>query len=127
MWLGDGALLVANFEYDPNGQAGQKLWKHVFGSPWIKEYDLTYPDRKYEAMAYACRTWGKAAGAWGPTGGSINLPASVNLGSAVYQIPGQNKPGFGEEHSGQFNARIQNLKPFYNELMFKLNVGTPNP
>jgi|GEM_PF-6639400 len=41
--------------------------------------------------------------------------------------PGESFSGFGDEHSGQFNANIQNLKPFYDTLINKLEIGPPNP
>ena len=92
-----------------------------------------YLKAPYEAMPYACRTWGKAAGAWGPTEGHPeagthgSIASSVNLGKADFQLPDQTKSGFGEAHSGEFDGNIQKLKLFYDTLMFKLNVGTPNP
>lgn len=82
-------------------------------------------------MPFACRTWGKAVGAWGPvdtspgTQGSID--SSENLGKDIYQLQNQTKTGFGEDHSGQFTARIQELKPFYNILLDKLQVKRNNP
>lgn len=69
-------------------------------------YYITY---KPEAMAYACRTWGKAAGAESRTQGAID--ASVDLSSANYNLLGESS-GFGDEHSGQFNVRIQQLDHF---------------
>jgi hypothetical protein len=36
---------------------------------------------------------------------------------ALFDLPGEELEGFGDEHSGQFNARIQNLKAFYNALL----------
>ena len=66
-------------------------------------------------MPYACRTWGKAVGAFGDTEGSIK-DGSVNLSSGTFDLPGENS-GFGDEHSGEFNASIQRLKPFYDTLM----------
>jgi hypothetical protein len=77
----------------------------------ILDHYLTDP---YEAMPYACRTWGKAAGAESRTQGSID--DSVDLGSASYNLPAESS-GFGDEHSAQFNARIQNLKPFYDAVL----------
>jgi hypothetical protein len=78
-------------------------------------------------MAYACRTWRRAAGAESRTEGSID--ASINLSSANYNLPGESS-GFGDEHSGQFNTRIQHLKLFYDgrNRSFKGEwIETPEP
>ena len=73
----------------------------------------------HEAMPYACRTWAKALGAESRTEGSID--GSVDLSSANYNLPGESS-GFGDEHSGQFNARIQQLRPFYDELLRNFGI-----
>jgi hypothetical protein len=110
------ASLCFNFEYHPNGQPAKKLWKLAI-SALYPTYYITY---KPEAMAYACRTWGKAAGAESRTQGSLD--ASVDLSSANYNLPGESS-GFGDEHSGQFNARIQQLRPFYDELLRNFGIN----
>lgn len=129
----DGPL-EANFHYWRSNQNGQKIFKYhytYFPLNEVIDYYLTDPSQAYEAMPYACRTWGKAVGAWGPVGNEPGtqgaIDASVNLGESAFQLPNQTKSGFGEAHSGEFDARIQNLKPFYNTLMLRLDVGTPNP
>jgi len=125
MWNGEqgNASLCFNYEYNPQGNPGQKLWMFAVSAL----YPTYYITNKHEAMAYACRTWGKAAGAWGATAGAISTNASVNLGDQDFQLPDQTKTGFGEDHSGQFNANIQSLKPFYDELINKLQIGPANP
>ena len=125
MWNGEqgNASLCFNYEYNPQGNPGQKLWMFAVSAL----YPTYYITNKHEAMAYACRTWGKAAGAWGATAGAISANASVNLGDQDFQLPDQTKTGFGEDHSGQFNANIQSLKPFYDELINKLQIGPANP
>jgi len=65
-------------------------------------------------MPYACRSWGKAAGAFGATAGSVNLSAAVNLSDPEYDLPGE-AGGFGDEHGGEFNAAIQHLQPFFTD------------
>ena len=77
----------------------------------VLDHYLTDP---YEAMPYGCRTWAKALGAESRTAGSID--GSVDLSSANYNSPGESS-GFGDEHSGQFNARIQQLRPFYDAVL----------
>jgi hypothetical protein len=100
---------------------GTKLYKYYeVASLEILDHYLTDP---YEAMPYACRTWGKAAGAESRTQGSID--ASVDLSSANYNLPGESS-GFGDEHSAQFNARIQQLRPFYNQILVQFDI-TPSP
>ena len=65
---------------------------------------------------------------------AIKLPPSpcrpannVDLSAADFALPGESFSGFGDEHSGQFNANIQSLKPFYDTLINKLGIGPPNP
>jgi hypothetical protein len=112
---------VPNYIYNRSAASGQKLRKYSdLGTTF--EYYIT---NHQEAMAYACTSWGKAAGAWGATRGKIG--AWVDLSEATYQLPGEQESGFGDEHSGQFNANIQSLKPFYDELMDRLGLGDPNP
>jgi pimeloyl-ACP methyl ester carboxylesterase len=113
------ASLCFNFEYDPNGQPDKKLWKFAI-SALYPTYYITY---KPEAMAYGCRTWGKAVGAESRTEGSID--ESVDLSSSSYNLPGESS-GFGDEHSGQFRANIQQLRPFYNQILTQFDI-TPNP
>ena len=51
------------------------------------------------------------------------LTSRIDLSSSAYQLPGENS-GFGDEHSGQFNARIQHLQPFYDRLINTLGDRT---
>jgi len=111
--------LALNYEYVRLADSGEKLQKYSnFGT--VFEYYIT---NRHEAMSYACNTWGKVAGAWGTTAGAINSSASVNLGTAIYQLPGESQSsGFGNKHSGQFNANIQSLKPFYDEFLRQFDI-----
>ncbi len=115
--------LLKNYEYNVNGAAAHKLYRYhttyVDSLPQeVFEYNLTDP---YEAMPYACRSWGKTVGAEANTQGRIN--SFVNLGTPTYQLSGEEFPGFGDKHSGQFNASIQQLKPFYNELLRNFGIN----
>jgi pimeloyl-ACP methyl ester carboxylesterase len=121
----EGGSLASNYRYLRNNPSGQKLYKYtsVFPSLELFDYNLT---NAYEAMSYACSTWGKSVGAQNIAQGSLNPANNVNLGDAQFALPGETDPGFGDEHSGQFNARIQQLKAFYNELLRQFII-TPNP
>ncbi len=110
-------LLSGQFRYKRNNPNGQKLYKDYGGGL----YDYMWLSR-YESMSFACRTWGKAAGAEAQTEGAIPAANKVNLGSSAFQLPGEQLPGFGDEHSGEFNANIQNLKPFYDTLLDEFEV-----
>ena len=114
--------LSGHFRYERNAPAGQKLYRDFGGG--VREYSWS---SRRESASYACRTWGKAAGADGRTEGSVRSANRVNLGNSGFQLPGEQFSGFGDEHSGQFTARIQQLKPFYDELMRRLDIGDPNP
>lgn len=118
------SAFVPNYIYNRTADTGQKLRRYSnLGTSF--EYYIT---NRHEAMSYACNTWGKAAGAWGATAGVIGPNATVNLGTPDYQLPGEaQNTGFGEQHSGQFNANIQSLKLFYDTLMDRLGLGDPNP
>jgi hypothetical protein len=106
------ATLAANFQYYRNNLNGTKLYKYyMVVNLEVLDHYLTDP---YEAMPYGCRTWAKALGAESRTAGSID--GSVDLSSANYNLPGESS-GFGDEHSGQFNARIQQLRPFYDAVL----------
>ena len=81
-------------------------------------------------MPFACQTWGKAVGAFGPTQTTVGthgaIGDSVDLSSSTFDLPGEDN-GFGDEHSGEFNASIQPLKPFYDTLMAELELESNNP
>ena len=117
------APLNTNFEYLPNGYPGAKLLKVNVFTGQI-EYAITNSGHKFEAMAYACRRWGKATGAWGSTEGAKD--SNEDLSTSVYDLPRENSC-FGDEHSAQFSYRIQQLKPFYDQLINSLHLGPPNP
>ena len=123
---GFGPSLVGPFHYWRVNQNGTKIFKYHYTylpQTEVIDYYLTDPSQAYEAMSYACRTWGKAVGAWGATDGSINLPDSIDLSNPTFT----GSSGFNTEHSAEFERRIQQLKPFYNTLINSLDVGTPNP
>jgi hypothetical protein len=112
-----GGAFAANFQYQRGGVDGQKLFKFSNQDPVTGVYSLDhYVEDEYESMPFACRTWGKAAGAFGSTRGSINASASVNLSSSDYNLPGKSS-GFGDEHSGQFDFNIQPLTQFYDKVL----------
>ena len=114
------AIFAANFRYYRYNLFGTKLYKYrMLVNLEILDHYLTNP---YEAMPYACRTWGKAAGTESRTQGSID--ASVDLSSASYNLPGESS-GFGDEHSAQFNTRIQQLTPFYNQILAQFDKVEP--
>jgi hypothetical protein len=111
------ATLAANFQYYRNNLNGTKLYKYyMVVNLEVLDHYLT---DAHEAMPYACRTWAKALGAESRTEGSID--GSVDLSSTNYNLPGESS-GFGDEHSGQFNARIQQLRPFYDELLRNFGI-----
>jgi len=109
-----------NFEYNPAGSSGAKLYKFhddPFTGFLVIDYTIT---NKFEAMAFACRTWGKAVGAWGTTEGVIHPGNKVDLSDPL--VGGGDK-GFDQEHSAEFDRRIQVLKPFYDRLLQTLDVN----
>jgi len=75
-------------------------------------------------MAFACRTWGKAVGAWGATEGAIDLGNKIDLSDPLV---GGGSKGFDKEHSAEFDRAIQMLKPFYNALLDELEVERNHP
>ncbi|MEI6033433.1 MAG: hypothetical protein WCS65_04010, partial [Verrucomicrobiae bacterium] len=109
--------LSGQFRYDRNAQPGQKLYRDFGGG--LHEYSWT---SRRESASFACRTWGKAAGADGRTQGSISEAGRVDLSGPTFALPGETEPGFGDEHSGQFTVRIQSLKTFYDTLMDELQL-----
>ena len=115
------ATLVSSFEYNRQGQPGQKLYKFHFDQYGGLAFDYSVTN-KFEAMAFACRTWGKAAGAWERIEGAVNGGA-VNMKSSIFGNPN----GFDNEHSAEFNRHIQQLTPFYNALLDRLEVNRNNP
>lgn len=111
------------YRYVPSNPAGQRLYKEYGGG--VRDYSWT---SRYESMAFAASSWGKAVGAEPRTEGAIVAAGGVNLGSSSFQLPGEpQNSGFGNQHSGQFNAPIQSLKLFYDELINTLEVGPANP
>lgn len=69
-------------------------------------------------------------GAFGPTQTTVGthgaIDDSIDLSASTFDIPGQDS-GFGDEHSGEFNASIQPLKPFYDTLMDELELERNSP
>lgn len=107
----EDGYLVFLFGYDRGAASGHKLFK-LTGSGGPYRY-LTDRD---EADSYACRTWAKAVGAEGNTAGAVG--SSVNLKSTTYGSP----RGFDTDHSAEFDRNIQQLVPFYRELLRQLNI-----
>jgi hypothetical protein len=106
--------MSGDYYYYPNNLEGHRLYKS--GGPPDYGYYLT---NAFEAMPYACRAWSKAAGAELNTHGSIS--SIVDLSSPIYNLPGKQN-GFDNQHSGEFDYPIQDLKPFYNELLRQFNL-----
>lgn len=40
----------------------------------------------------------------------------------IFDLPGESDPGFGDEHSGEFNASIQSLKSFYDRILQEFQI-----
>lgn len=102
----------SGFFYDRSEVDGSKLWKNEFG---IRR-PLTDPE---EAMPYADQAWSKLVGAESRTAGVIS--SSIDLSNGVYSLPGSTE-GFKDDHSAEFNRRIQQVQPFYHELLRQLGV-----
>jgi hypothetical protein len=103
------APLVGPFLYKRSNPSAQKLikgWEEP-GTIIVDHY-LTDPN---EAEPFACRTWAKAVGAESRTSGSVDT--SVNLDASF---------NFDQEHSAEFNGRIQKLTEFYNTLLDKFGI-----
>jgi hypothetical protein len=116
--------LAANYHYKNDNANGKKLYKFDLvpvGAGQVAESFSYYLTDPYEAMPYACRTWGKAQGAQNSAQGSIDR--NVDLRDPSFQIQFEESPGFGDEHSGQFNANIQDMKAFYNEMLRTFDIS----
>lgn len=50
------------------------------------------------------------------------IDSNVDLSSPTFDLPGESDPGFGDEHSGEFNAPIQVLKSFYNRILEEFQI-----
>ena len=112
--------MSANFRYRRENPNGEKLYKYNVNHNEIIDY---YLSSRYEAVSLACRTWSKAVGAEARTEGAIPSANKVNVGNPTFQLPTESPgSGFGDEHSGQFNFTIQQLKPFYDTLMDELEL-----
>jgi hypothetical protein len=121
---------TVKYEYKRYTISGMKLyrWKPGIGEgdppPVVRvaDYYLT-PSLNYEALAHACSSWSKAQGAQDVALGAIST--NVALNSTRFQLPDQPAfQGFFDQHSGQFTARIQNLKAFYNELLDQFGLDS---
>ena len=112
--------MSANFRYRRENPNGEKLYKYDVNHNEIIDY---YLSNRHEAVSFACRTWGKAVGAEEQTEGAIPPANRINLGGPSFQLPTESPgSGFGDEHSGQFNSDIQQLKQFYDQLLQSLDV-----
>ncbi len=113
--LGDGtgntnAPLDTAFEYNPVASSGHKLWKFTLSS-LIVSYYLT---DETEARPYACRSWGKAVGAWGQTRGVITNNRAISLSSGAFD--------FRDDHNAEFKKSIVELTDFTNALLDELGI-----
>ena len=63
--------MSASFRYRRENPNGKKLYKYNVNHNEIIDY---YLSSRYEAVSFACRTWGKAVGAEARTEGAIPLP-----------------------------------------------------
>lgn len=95
----------SSFFYNRTELDGSRLWKN---ESFIRR-NLIDPE---EAMPYADQSWSKVVGAESRTAGVIS--DKVDLNGADYS--------FGDEHSAEFNLRIQQLKPFCDRLLQALDV-----
>ena len=112
--------MSANFRYRRENPNGEKLYKYDVNHNEIIDY---YLSNRHEAVSFACRTWGKAVGAEEQTEGAIPPANRITLGGPSFQLPTESPgSGFGDEHSGQFNSDIQQLKQFYDQLLQSLDV-----
>jgi hypothetical protein len=114
-----GGSLTGRFLYKRDSASGQKLIKGMDDPSTgdvIIDYYIVDPN---EAEPYACRTWGKAAGAESRTSGPIRR--SIDLSSDVFSPSASG--GFSKEHNAEFNYDIQKVQRFYIELLTQLNVA----
>lgn len=110
------------YRYIPNNPLGKRLFKD-YGEGI---FDYTWSSR-FESMSFAASSWGKAVGAEPRTEGAVPVGSTVNLGSPTFQLPTEPaNSGFGKQHSGQFNANIQELTPFYERLLQALDTDFNN-
>jgi hypothetical protein len=96
------AIGFTGYEYDPSRSPGAKIQLTFFLSAG------RLIQTPFETMAMANQSRTKAVGAESRTRGSIgNSPVDLN------------QPGmfFDREHSAEFNFRIQQLRPFYYQLL----------
>ncbi|MFL6585026.1 MAG: hypothetical protein ACJ8KU_10980 [Chthoniobacterales bacterium] len=108
----DNALFDFTYEYDPSGRDGNKFWK-LNATGAVDHYVV---DTR-EAMSFACRSWGKAVGAWGLTQGAITGGA-VDMASSAFG----DANGFDTEHNAEFDRRPQQTNGFYKRLLDELGV-----
>jgi len=121
----EGGSLAGKYRYIRNNPSGEKLYKYrdevVVDGEDVHTYqvvDYYLTDKPYEALAHASSTWGKALGAQNVAQGAIDPSRSVALNTPAFQLSDQPpSQGFFDQHSGQFNARIQELKSFYDRLL----------
>jgi len=111
-------LLSHPFKYDREANSADKLYIDMGNN-------LRYNFFKdiFIARVYACQTWAKTSGADGRVGGAIRNESSVDLSETRFQLPCKSKkPGFGIEHSGQFDYQFYQLQQFYKTLLRELDL-----
>jgi len=111
-----GGFMTGHFRYVRTNPSGQKLYKDYGGGLHVYDWFC-----RYDSVSFACRTWAKAVGAERRTRGSVQ--SDVDLGNSAFELPGVQSSGFGDRHSGQFEANFQNLKPFYDALLDELRLS----
>jgi hypothetical protein len=99
-------ILMGSYRYFSQRSPGQRCLRLLQTEYTYDETILT----GYEALARACRSWSKAAGAKGITRGSI----ADGIDNSKF--------GFGDVHSAEFNFRSQRCDQFYNELKKQLSL-----
>jgi alpha-tubulin suppressor-like RCC1 family protein len=106
----EDALLDTSFQYTPNARPRKRLWK------FEGDHLLGYLSDKTEAMPYACRSWGKALGAWGSTEGAILRTNAVDLDQGLFS------GGFDTNHNAEFGLNSQQLWDFNTTLMDEAGI-----
>jgi hypothetical protein len=100
-------LFTTGYAYDATAVAGHRVFITFFTA--FGRY-LIDP---HESMAFAVQSLTKTVGADGRTSGSIGSAVDLDTWD------------FGSQHSAEWERKIQETAPFYDELMFRLHIVTP--
>jgi pimeloyl-ACP methyl ester carboxylesterase len=100
-------LFTTGYAYDATAVAGHRVFITFFTT--FGRY-LIDP---HESMAFAVQSLTKTVGADGRTSGSIGSAVDLDTWD------------FGSQHSAEWERKIQETAPFYDELMFRLHIVTP--